>query len=257
MFNIQNNLICPSAVIRIPIKYSYFRAQPSFYTHHTSSHPLASKACMYFLTPRAPPPALEHQQTSVVTNVPSHRKPRRLFTTEEDRKLIQLVEQFGVNAWTVISDRIPGRTSRQCKERYFTYLSPGVKKAPWTDEEDSLLFQKFQELGPRWSDIARYFDGRTANSIKNRWHLHLRGRYSKQRHQRMHFPEAPPPLPCYVVPVPCPISHSVPPRQYVAPVACPPQPVVLPNRGGPKTRSERPKLEFPPLTQFPFPPANV
>jgi hypothetical protein len=45
--------------------------------------------------------------------------------------------------------------------------------------EDELLSRKVREHGQRWSAILKFFDGRTANSIKNRWHLHLRGRRGK------------------------------------------------------------------------------
>lgn len=111
----------------------------------------------------------------------SHRKPRRLFTPEEDRLLLSLVEQLGVNSWIEISEKIPGRSSRQCKERYVTYLCPNVNHSPWTDEEDLLLVQKVNEMGKRWSDMSKFFNGRTANAIKNRYHLHLRGHYSESR----------------------------------------------------------------------------
>lgn len=150
----------------------------------------------------------------------TNRKPRRLFTSEEDRRLIQLVEQYGANSWALIADRIPGRTSRQCKERYFTYLCPDVKKAPWTEEEDELLFQKVREYGRRWSDIAKYFDGRTANSIKNRWHLHLRGHHRKPVPVRMMAP-IPAPMPLYMDPTQYPWGMNVVPKRVVEPVKLP------------------------------------
>ena len=169
--------------------------------------------------PSGPVPVMEN--TEVIERPASTtRKPRRLFTSEEDRRLIQLVEQFGPNSWTIIADRIPGRTSRQCKERYFTYLCPDVKKAPWTEEEDELLFQKVREYGRRWSDIAKYFDGRTANSIKNRWHLHLRGHHRKSMPVRMMAP-MPAPMPLYVDPTQYQWGMNVVPKRVVEPVKLP------------------------------------
>ena len=52
--------------------------------------------------------------------------PRAKFTKEEDEMLKNLVENFGDNNWQVISSKMPGRNSRQCRERWQNYLSPDV-----------------------------------------------------------------------------------------------------------------------------------
>ena len=46
---------------------------------------------------------------------------------EEDRLLLELVEQFGDN-WKEISLRIPGRSGAKCRERYTNYIGPYVSK---------------------------------------------------------------------------------------------------------------------------------
>lgn len=208
----------------------------------------------------APMPMIEHSEVAERPSANPNRKPRRLFTTEEDRRLVQLVEQFGANSWTIIADRIPGRTSRQCKERYFTYLCPEVKKDPWTEEEDELLFQKVREYGRRWSDIAKCFDGRTANSIKNRWHLHLRGHHRKPCTTRMMPPVMPAPVPLYVDPIHYPWSMHVVPKRVVEPVKLP---GIAEITGGVvlRTHMAEPQLstvkplrqQFPSLMNIPFP----
>lgn len=116
-------------------------------------------------------------------HVHPQRKPRRLFTPEEDQLLLSLVEKYGQNSWTDIAEKIPGRSSRQCKERYTTYLCPTVNHSPWNEEEDLLLIQKVHEMGKRWSDMSKFFNGRTANAIKNRYHLHLRGHFNDNRNK--------------------------------------------------------------------------
>jgi hypothetical protein len=54
------------------------------------------------------------------------------------------------------------------------YLSPHVRSGPWTEEEDALLVRKMNEIGPSWSSISEFFNGRSDNDIKNRWYAHLR-----------------------------------------------------------------------------------
>lgn len=103
------------------------------------------------------------------TNYIKARKPRKLFSKEEDDKLKSLVAQFGRKSWDFIASLLPGRTGRQCRERYRNYLLPGTCYGQWTHDEDILLNLKYQEIGPHWSKMTHFFKGRSANSIKNRW----------------------------------------------------------------------------------------
>ena len=61
------------------------------------------------------------------------------------------------------------RTLRQCKERWFNYLQPGVNSNPWTKEEDIRLAEMVKNFGNSWSKIKQYFPRRTDVNIKNRW----------------------------------------------------------------------------------------
>ena len=102
------------------------------------------------------------------------KKYRNLFTPEEDQRLIQLVALYGTESWHVIAAHLPPRTSRQCRERYKTYLSPDVDVSPWTRDEDRLLVQKVQQFGCKWAQIRGFFGQRTVNNIKNRWNTVIR-----------------------------------------------------------------------------------
>ena len=46
---------------------------------------------------------------------------------------------------------------------------PGYFNGEWSTEEDENLFKKYQELGPKWTIIQKYFKNRSPNSLKNRW----------------------------------------------------------------------------------------
>ena len=95
------------------------------------------------------------------------------FSKEEDQRLRNLVFKFGDNNWKMISNFMPGRSSRQCRERYIGYLSPSLSFKPWTSEEDALLIEKLKEIGPKWSKMVPFFEGRSDCNIKNRWYKHL------------------------------------------------------------------------------------
>ena len=94
---------------------------------------------------------------------------RHKFSQEEDDLLRKLVNEHGTTNWRFIAESIPGRSARQCRDRWKNYLMPGIAKGPWSPEEDALLEEKYKEMGPQWSRIAKFFPNRTDINIKNRW----------------------------------------------------------------------------------------
>ena len=101
------------------------------------------------------------------------------FSPDEDQLIINFVETHGIHAWPKVTSVLPNRTAKQCRERWFNNLDPTVTKEPWTPEEDNMIFELYQEYGPKWSQIARLIPGRTDNSIKNRWHASISKRMTR------------------------------------------------------------------------------
>jgi hypothetical protein len=104
-----------------------------------------------------------------VPNAKSH--PKFKFSLNEDILLRGLVCEYGENNWSQIASQMPNRNQRQCRERWFNYLSPTVRNVPWTDQEDALLLQKVAEQGHQWHRLATLFPLRTDINIKNRYHV--------------------------------------------------------------------------------------
>lgn len=98
---------------------------------------------------------------------------RRFFTPKEDELIIKLFTEFP-ERWNYISAFIEGRTPKQIRDRYTNYLAPNLVDSPWTPEEDRLLMELADKFNNRWASIVPYFTGRSANSLKNRYHRHLK-----------------------------------------------------------------------------------
>jgi myb proto-oncogene protein len=114
----------------------------------------------------------QRELASLMAREPSHR-----FKKEEDQLLEQLVKDHGTSSWGAIAASLPGCTPRQCRERWTNYLERAAEReAPWTAEEDSLIWRKFDELGAKWTQISKMLKGCSASQTKRRWRFIFRSR---------------------------------------------------------------------------------
>lgn len=97
------------------------------------------------------------------------RKDRKFFTSNEDELLKMIAWRYGAKNWILIASMIPGKTARQCRDRYMNYLAPGLCHSEWTVEEDDLLKKLYKEHGPKWSLISKQLPNRSPINVKNRW----------------------------------------------------------------------------------------
>ncbi|VVB10635.1 unnamed protein product [Arabis nemorensis] len=91
------------------------------------------------------------------------------WSKEEDTTIISLVEKYGPNKWSTISQHLPGRIGKQCRERWHNHLNPGINKNAWTQEEELTLIRAHQIYGNKWAELKKFLPGRSDNSIKNHW----------------------------------------------------------------------------------------
>ena len=90
------------------------------------------------------------------------------WTPAEDHLLAEAVKGVPSKDWSLITSKVPGRTSKQCWQRYNYHLKREFRTGEWTAEEDALIIQHRAAYGNHWSLIARAIPGRSDNTVKNR-----------------------------------------------------------------------------------------
>ena len=84
--------------------------------------------------------------------------------------LLKLVDKYHCD-WKKISFEMKNRNIRQCKERYYHYLSPNIKSDIWTPDEDIILLKMIDQHGRKWKYFENIFSGRTEINIRNRYYV--------------------------------------------------------------------------------------
>jgi myb proto-oncogene protein len=92
---------------------------------------------------------------------------------EEDDKICELVNKYG-KTWSKIAKMLGTRNGKQIRDRYINVLDTGIKKGKFTEEEDILLINLYNQYGSKWATIAKFFKDRTADMIKNRFHSSIK-----------------------------------------------------------------------------------
>jgi len=101
------------------------------------------------------------------------------WSTEEDRLLLQAVEELGPKRWSAVASCVGTRSGKQCRLRWCNQIDPTIKREAWSEEEDMIIVRERTQSAPTpWVAIAALLQGRPDNAIKNRWNSTLRRRHA-------------------------------------------------------------------------------
>lgn len=92
------------------------------------------------------------------------------WTADEEQRLALAVKAYGTD-WRRLAPHVPSRTDAQCREKWVNVLSPQLRKADWTPDEDSMLKEAVARLGVgNWAAVARSLPTkRTDSQCYRRW----------------------------------------------------------------------------------------
>jgi hypothetical protein len=71
------------------------------------------------------------------------------WSEEEEAVIRDEVARVGAHnvKWADVALRLPGRIGKQCRERWFNLLDPGIKRGAFEPEEDRAIFEAQHVLG--------------------------------------------------------------------------------------------------------------
>lgn len=95
---------------------------------------------------------------------------RGRWGAEEDARLREAVQLYGLHNWVKVQSHVRGRTDMQCRERWMNVLDPAIDNGPFSAEEDARLLMLVERYGPgKWAEISKEMPKRTDNILWRRW----------------------------------------------------------------------------------------
>ncbi|KAJ9539666.1 hypothetical protein OSB04_026172 [Centaurea solstitialis] len=111
---------------------------------------------------------------------PTANQKKGLWSPDEDLKLTSFIINHPHVSWKSVPLHAGlHRNGKSCRLRWTNYLRPGLKRGPFSSQEENTILTLHASLGNKWSQISQHLPGRTDNNIKNYWHSYLKKRFCK------------------------------------------------------------------------------
>uniref|UniRef100_R7WFM2 Transcription factor RAX2 n=1 Tax=Aegilops tauschii TaxID=37682 RepID=R7WFM2_AEGTA len=87
------------------------------------------------------------------------------WSPEEDDALRDYMQRHGnTGSWITLPNKAGlKRCGKSCRLRWLNYLRPDIRHGGFTDEEDTIIYSLYSQLGSKWSLIASQLERRTDN----------------------------------------------------------------------------------------------
>ena len=77
--------------------------------------------------------------------------------------------KYGLNQWARVSSLLVRKSPKQCKQRWYEWLDPKIRKTAWTREEEEKLLHLAKIMPTQWRTIAGVLEGRTPTQCLQRY----------------------------------------------------------------------------------------
>lgn len=108
------------------------------------------------------PTVAPQKETQALGDLFEKRKKTKVWTIEEDQRLLAAIDKYGTENWKLIAKMVGnGRNRSQCSQRWLRGLNPTLRKEPWSSDEDERLLRAVKKYGARgWTKIGEVVGNR-------------------------------------------------------------------------------------------------
>ena len=94
---------------------------------------------------------------------------RLQWKKHEDELLEEAIKKYGPCKWSRIADMVPGKTRKQCCDRWRIHMKGSIGRNVWNRQDDAALEKAVREMGHNWPLVAKVVTGKTNKQCRERF----------------------------------------------------------------------------------------